>query len=125
LVTAKSKLFRLIEKSPKRLNTVIDYLNENHEKIYKYILNEDIHIVKVHCAIINEIIANIADINIDLDCIDDANKNSEDIKSSKADLIEKAKKLIDFVLFLFPKIPANKNSNRNHLSHLLYVIINL
>lgn len=44
--------------------------------------------------------------------------NSENYKVIKADLIEKAQKLIDFILFLFPKIPAKKMAN---IGPLLYV----
>jgi len=115
---------KIIEKSPSRLNAVIDYLNENHEKIFNYILNDDINIVRIHCAIVYDLIANISNLNFDLDCIDEDNSNNTnhpeaEYKIIKADLVEKAKKLIDFVLFLFPKIPANKLSN---ISPLLYVI---
>lgn len=121
MVTAKTKLIRIIEKSPSRLNAVVNYLNENHENIFKYILNDDINIVRIHCSIIYEIIANISNLDFDLDCIDVDNKNAEDHKAIKAELIEKAQKLVDFVLFLFPKIPARNISN---IGPLLYVIFN-
>ncbi len=113
MTSSKNKLIKIIEKSYIRLNVLLDYFNENHEKIFKLILHDDIRIVKIYCEIIFELLSNISNLNFDMDFIDE--NNSLDNGSIKIEQMEKAKKLIDFILFLFPKIPSRKLSNINPL----------
>lgn len=97
----------------------MDYLNENFEKIFKYLLNDNLLIVEVHCELIYDVISNINKLNNELECLDE--EETEANKQNKFQLMEKAKKLIDFILFLFPKIPPKKTGQ----VYPLFTVINL
>ncbi len=116
--TAKNKLVSITDKSYSRLIGVIDYLNENHEKIFKFILNDNTDIIEVHCELIYEIISNIYKLNYEIDCLDD--ENPEEFKEKKTELMNKSKRLVDFVLFLFPKIPGKKTDKLEYVFKVLF-----